>query len=272
VILKESISKHYKDVHEKSNKRQCDICSKVLSGPFSLKEHISAVHNKQTKHECPHCKKMFAHFSNMNRHIRLIHDKMVVTHKYVNCPVCQKVVQSTSLKKHMAAIHEQRRDFKCLYCEKRFAQSYTLKEHTAAKHTFEYEHSCKLCAKAFAHKTNCGRHLKTVHKEELKDKYETEQDMIKDCIAVGKVDVRDLKMAQRALRVAAATNASPAPYVSDVNNLGPVKAEEDDDEDEDDNLEIAEEEEGEVEEAAVEEVEVKRLPRRTRGRNAVKAS
>ncbi len=46
-----------------------------------------------TKHQCPHCLQMFAHFSNMNRHIRLMHDKMVVTHKYVNCLICSKVVQ-----------------------------------------------------------------------------------------------------------------------------------------------------------------------------------
>lgn len=208
-----------KDVHEKSNKRKCDLCGKILSGPFSLKEHISAVHNKQTKHKCSQCGKMFAHFSNMNRHIRLIHDKMVVTHKYVNCSVCQKVVQSTSLKKHMAAIHEQRRDFQCLYCEKSFAQSYTLKEHTAAKHTFEYEHSCKLCGKAFAHKTNCGRHLKTVHKEELKGMYESEQDMIKDCIAVGKVDVKELKEQQALGRL------------SKGKNLGRIKSESEGDED-----------------------------------------
>ena len=46
VVLKESLTKHERDVHEKTNKRKCDICSKVLSGSFSLKEHISAVHNK----------------------------------------------------------------------------------------------------------------------------------------------------------------------------------------------------------------------------------
>jgi len=46
VVLKESLTKHMRDVHQKTNKRQCHICCKVLSGPFSLKEHISAVHNK----------------------------------------------------------------------------------------------------------------------------------------------------------------------------------------------------------------------------------
>ena len=58
----------------------------------------------------------------MNRHIRLVHQKMVVTHKYVNCGLCNKIVQSTSLKKHMASVHEQRRDFECGFCEKSFAQ------------------------------------------------------------------------------------------------------------------------------------------------------
>lgn len=51
VVLKESLTKHMRDVHELSNKRKCQICGKMLSGPFSLKEHVSAVHNKQTKHK-----------------------------------------------------------------------------------------------------------------------------------------------------------------------------------------------------------------------------
>ncbi len=183
VVLKESLMKHMRDVHELSNKKQCNVCGKTLSGPFSLKEHVNAVHNKQTRHCCSQCGKQFAHFSNMNRHIRLMHNKMVVTHRYVDCPVCGKVVQSTSLKKHLSTIHERRRDFKCSYCEKSFAQSYTLKEHTAAKHMFQYGHHCKLCGKAFAHKTNCGRHLKTVHRKEVASKFASEQDMIKQCVS-----------------------------------------------------------------------------------------
>jgi hypothetical protein len=127
VVLKESLGKHVQDVHEKSNKKACHICQKVLSGPFSLKEHITAVHNKTMKHKCCHCDKGFSHFSNMNRHIRLIHEKMVVTNKYVNCTVCQKCVQATSLKKHMKAIHEKAREHVCLYCRRGFSQSYTLK-------------------------------------------------------------------------------------------------------------------------------------------------
>lgn len=163
VVLKESLIKHIKDIHELSNKRQCPICMKVLSGQFSLKEHISAIHTKECLHKCNTCGKTFAHFSNLNRHIRLIHKKTVVAHKYVNCPLCNKIVQSSNLKKHQATIHDLRKDFKCQYCGKGFAQSYTLKEHIAAKHTRKLNHTCEFCHKSFAHKTNCNRHMKTVH-------------------------------------------------------------------------------------------------------------
>lgn len=63
----------------------------------------------------------------MNRHVRLIHQKQVITNKYVNCSVCQKCVQATSLKKHMKAIHEKAKEHVCSFCEKGFSQSYTLK-------------------------------------------------------------------------------------------------------------------------------------------------
>ena len=127
VVLKESLSKHIQDIHEKSNKMKCEICSKILAGPFSLKEHITAIHDKIMKHQCSHCLKQFSHFSNMNRHIRLIHEKLVVKNKYVNCPTCQKCVQATSLKKHIRTIHEKAKDYLCSYCHKGFTQSFTLK-------------------------------------------------------------------------------------------------------------------------------------------------
>ena len=50
-------------------------------------------------------------------------------------------LQATSLKKHMETIHDRRRDFSCVYCNKSFAQSYTLKEHIVAKHTHNFCHT-----------------------------------------------------------------------------------------------------------------------------------
>lgn len=77
----------------------------------------------------------------MSRHVRLVHQKMVVTHKYVNCNICNKIVQATSLKKHMVSVHERRRDFECAFCQKSFAQAYSLREHICAKHTMQHCHS-----------------------------------------------------------------------------------------------------------------------------------
>ena len=163
VLQKESLAKHIKDMHEKTNKVSCKICGKILAGSFSLKEHISAVHEKILKHECSFCHKAFSHFSNMKRHIKLIHESSVITNKYVNCPMCQKLVQEKSLKKHIKALHENCRDFVCSYCQQSFAQSFTLKEHIAAKHTKIYKHKCAECHRQFAHKTNYIRHMKTMH-------------------------------------------------------------------------------------------------------------
>ena len=41
----------------------------------------------------------------------------------------------------METIHDRRRDFSCVYCNKSFAQSYTLKEHIVAKHTHNFCHT-----------------------------------------------------------------------------------------------------------------------------------
>ena len=56
VVLKESLSKHIQDIHEKSNKMKCEICSKILAGPFSLKAKISFT-IPTVRHIC-HCIQM----------------------------------------------------------------------------------------------------------------------------------------------------------------------------------------------------------------------
>lgn len=127
VVLKESLTKHIQDVHEMSNKLECPTCKKVLAGPFSLKEHIAAVHDKAIRYICSYCNKGFSHFSNMNRHVRLVHENLVISSKYVNCTVCQKIIQAASLKKHMKSVHEKTRDHVCQHCSKTFTQAYTLK-------------------------------------------------------------------------------------------------------------------------------------------------
>ena len=87
----------------------------------------------------------------------------MVSSKYVNCDICEKVVKDTSLRKHIKAIHEKAREHICPHCNKAFSQRFTLKEHISAKHTKGYEHKCALCHRQFAHKTNFTRHMKTVH-------------------------------------------------------------------------------------------------------------
>ena len=87
----------------------------------------------------------------------------MVSSKYVNCDICEKVVKDTSLRKHIKAIHEKAREHICPHCNKAFSQRFTLKEHISAKHTKGYEHKCALCHRQFAHKTNFTRHMRTVH-------------------------------------------------------------------------------------------------------------
>ncbi|KAH8297604.1 hypothetical protein KR054_004141, partial [Drosophila jambulina] len=65
------------------------------------------------------------------------------------CKFCQKVCNSsTSLKKHVSAVHEKNRNYACSYCEKSFANSNTRKYHEMT-HTGEKNFECNECGKKF---------------------------------------------------------------------------------------------------------------------------
>jgi len=164
IIKRDSLVKHMRDIHEKSNKKSCPHCNKELCGSFSLKSHINAVHNKKLNHVCNYCDKKFANFSNLQRHIKLVHSNSVVVGRYVTCDLCEKLVLNSSLKKHIKDVHDKVKGFECPHCNKMFGQSSSVKEHILARHQNERPYQCQVCTKTFAHKANFTRHMKTVHR------------------------------------------------------------------------------------------------------------
>ena len=66
---------------------------------------------------------------------------LVVTHCF----------EAESLKKHISAIHNGYKGYKCGSCSKAFSQESNLKRHVHTVHEGKKDHNCELCDKSFIH-------------------------------------------------------------------------------------------------------------------------
>ena len=78
------------------------------------------------------------------------------------CPICSKIMQTTTEIKRHILIHTGEKPFSCNECGKAYNQKSTLKRHILI-HTGEKPFSCNICAKAFTQKTELQLHFKNHH-------------------------------------------------------------------------------------------------------------
>jgi len=83
------------------------------------------------------------------------------------CGVCGiEFPKSHSLKRHVAAIHEQKRANKCSDCDLTFTQLANLKRHRQSVHLGVKPFSCDICGSAFGQRANLQRHRQSKHASE----------------------------------------------------------------------------------------------------------
>ena len=63
----------------------------------------------------------------------------------------------------MKTVHEETKDHKCVYCQKRFGLKNNLKLHIKTVHEKIKDNKCDFCNKSFGHRTHLKRHVRTVH-------------------------------------------------------------------------------------------------------------
>ncbi|XP_066943858.1 zinc finger protein 586-like [Macrobrachium rosenbergii] len=132
-------------------KHQCTLCGKAFRAYSHKVEHM-VTHTQEKSFKCDICGFHTATKSNLNKH------KQQHTDDYI-CSICDKKLCSKfSLKEHMA-IHNNKRDFQCEYCEKRFLRQRDKKIHEK-NHLVEFEsHECEICGKRFVLKSRLARHM-----------------------------------------------------------------------------------------------------------------
>ena len=119
-----------KNVHEGEKKGlKCRSCDKFFDKIAKLRQHVRRVHEKIKKIPCKTCEKKFDSPSDLKRHTRNDHHEILNNlHK---CEQCEKSFGiSKNLERHILAVHADKKDFECKFCEKSFERKISLIQHT----------------------------------------------------------------------------------------------------------------------------------------------
>ncbi|XP_055689565.1 transcription factor grauzone-like [Lutzomyia longipalpis] len=160
-----TLRSHLKLVHERVQKRVCEICAKVFNTRECFEAHMMR-HTGQTppRVKCQQCGKEYAERNSLRRHMQM----HKVTNETFTCDQCGRITSSKlALYKHKSIVHSNK-TFQCTLCEKKFKRAIVLKEHMAS-HTGEQLYSCKFCDRTFNSNANKYVHQKRMHPEEWEE-------------------------------------------------------------------------------------------------------
>lgn len=119
---KEFLTSHIKRVHNLSDARVCQICSKVIKTKADFKTHqLTHIDSKLPKLQCKLCDAQLKNDNSMRKHMKRHND---TEH---TCQICNRVYYNKlSLNEHMRYMHSGSEQA-CKMCEKVFRTSHQLK-------------------------------------------------------------------------------------------------------------------------------------------------
>ncbi|OXA45230.1 Zinc finger imprinted 3 [Folsomia candida] len=158
-LNKSDVVKHVKTEHaENPVQFPCTLCGYEFKTRDSLERHILS-HTTEKTYNCATCGRSFAQKGTMKRHEMTHLDKFV--RDVLQCDLCpQTFLTKNGLQGHIRVAHENRRNYPCAFCDKRFSKSANLRSHVEAIHVTNKEriHSCDKCEYRSHSKHNLTRH------------------------------------------------------------------------------------------------------------------
>lgn len=152
--------------HQKSNNhgtvQTCSQCDFASLWPNSLQRHVREVHGapRARNHLCELCGLSFQDLSSLSYHARVHDDK-----REFACISCDKrFVLRGHLSVHMAVVHKNAgKLFECTECDQKYPFLYMLKSHQKIVHRNERPFKCPHCEMPFPRTCDVLRHVRSVH-------------------------------------------------------------------------------------------------------------
>ena len=160
--------KMHKDVKVKKEELPCTHCGVIYQVKGHLLRHIKNNHNESSQSDtkvnplvCIQCGRRYVKMKQLKDHMR-VHSKTYLEAKSM-CNICGKEFRSNvSLKSHVDIIHNGRRDYPCDRCGKLFTRYNTLKTHRKI-HDDIKQFECIFCNSSYREKRNLVNHIQKNH-------------------------------------------------------------------------------------------------------------
>lgn len=136
------------------SKLSCNHCLDQFENKNSLIEHLDNVHNVKTKKsfKCDICNRNFLSYHLIRQHILSVHN--LSKYKSDQCDESFHCLQKLGS-------HNSYKQFKCNFCEKRFAQTEELRTHYINTHSNKYK--CELCDEFYSNINELTFHIEMKH-------------------------------------------------------------------------------------------------------------
>ena len=131
------------------NNFKCEICEKTFQNNRNIKRHITSAHGEGKTFPCNVCTRISRTKRGLHFHIQNYHQQ---NKRYFKCDYCEKSFNlSGHLMTHIKRIHEPQKNSKCDYCGKSFTTSDYLKIHISTIHEAQRNYKCSFgsCGKSF---------------------------------------------------------------------------------------------------------------------------
>lgn len=177
---------------------ECELCSKQFYKKETLEQHLEHGHEEdegesKTDRTCEFCQKVFKKHKYLLVHLQAVHFEHKFTCERDSCG--REFSFKRSLIRHIANIHDNKKDFLCTSCSKSFRCKYDLQLHIKDNHAADktdrtctdcnkvfkkaryleihievvhhglQKHECPICKRAFSFKRSMERHVKAIHED-----------------------------------------------------------------------------------------------------------